>query len=108
MNEPPPSQILSVMRDVDLMTGFSAFHFTADPARALLGAGRLARPQAPLVVAAWGRPEACEAAGYLRALGALVSPPPRDPFAHSGPGALEELAARGGFTPGARSAVLCV
>jgi hypothetical protein len=47
-------------------------------------------------MAAWGRPEDCQAAAYLVALGALLPPPPPGapgPFALSRPGALASLAA---------------
>lgn len=94
----------------DVVTGFNAFQFAADPAHALREAGRVARPGAPVVVATWGRPEQCEAGGYVRAVGGLLPPPPPGapgPFALSAPGALEELAARGGLRPGTRREVAC-
>jgi hypothetical protein len=62
-------------------------------------------------MATWGRPEQCEAAGYVRAVGALLPPPPPGApgaFALSQPGALEDFAVRGGLTPGERREVLCV
>ncbi len=95
----------------DVITGFNAFQFAADPANALREAGRVARSGAPIVIATWGRPEQCEAAGYVQAVGALLPPPPPGapgPFGLSKEGALEELAARGGLAPGARREVLCV
>jgi hypothetical protein len=57
----------------------------------------------------WGRPEQCEAAAFVKAVGSLLPPPPAGalgPFALSESGALEEFAARGGLTPGARREVL--
>jgi SAM-dependent methyltransferase len=95
----------------DVITGLNAFQFAADPARALREAGRVAVDGAPVAIATWGRPEQCEAAGYVKAVGALLPPPPPGapgPFALSEEGAIEEFAARGGLSPGERHEVLCV
>jgi SAM-dependent methyltransferase len=95
----------------DVVTGFNAFQFAADPARALREAGRVAQPDAPIVIATWGRPDQCEAAAYVKSVGGLLPPPPPGapgPFALSEPGALEEFAARGGLTAGERREVVCV
>lgn len=95
----------------DVVTGFNAFQFAADPARALREAARVGRPGAPILIATWGRPEQCEAAGYVRAVGSLLPPPPPGapgPFALSEPGALEAFAGRAELVPGARHDVLCV
>jgi SAM-dependent methyltransferase len=95
----------------DAVTGFNAFQFAADPAHALAEAGRVAQPGAPVLIATWGRPEQCEAAGYVKAVGGLLPPPPPGapgPFALSEPGAVERFAASGGLVPGARREVVCV
>jgi SAM-dependent methyltransferase len=95
----------------DVVTKFNAFQFAADPAGALREAGRVSRPGMPIVIATWGQPEQCEAAAYVRAVGALVPPPPPaapGPFALSEPGALEQFADRGGLIPGERREVQCV
>jgi SAM-dependent methyltransferase len=95
----------------DTVTGFNAFQFAADPARALREAGRVGRAGAPVLIATWGRPEQCDAAGYVKAVGGLLPAPPPGapgPFALSEEGALEEFAARGRLTPGERREVLCV
>jgi SAM-dependent methyltransferase len=95
----------------DVVTGFNAFQFAADPARALREAGRVARDGAPIVIATWSRPEQCEAAAYVRAVGGLLPPPPPGapgPFALSEEGAIEEFASRGGLSPGGRREALCV
>lgn len=94
----------------DLVTGFNAFQFAANPVRALREARRVAAPGAPVIVATWGRPAACEAAAYFRALDALLPPPPPaapGPFALSEPGALEALARDAGLTPDALVDVEC-
>lgn len=85
----------------------TAFQFAADPTGALREAGRVSRPGASIALAAWGRPDQCEAAAYVRALAALLPLPPR-PFALSEPGALAALAARGGLMAGSRHEAPCV
>jgi SAM-dependent methyltransferase len=95
----------------DVVTGFNAFQFAADPARALREAGRVSRSGAPVVIATWGRPEQCEAAGWVKAVGGLLPPPPPGapgPFALSAPGAIEAFAQRGGLVAQSRRDVLCV
>ena len=95
----------------DVVTGFNAFQFAADPARALREAARVSEPGAPVVIATWGRPEQCEAAAWVRGLGALLPPPPPGapgPFALSAPGAIEAFAAAGDLRAGERREVLCV
>ncbi len=95
----------------DVITGFESFQLAADPKRALEQARRVACDSAPVVIAAWGRSELCEAAGYLRAIGSLLPPPPPGalgPFALSEEGEIEDFASRGGLTPIDREAVLCV
>jgi SAM-dependent methyltransferase len=86
----------------DVVTGFDAFQHAANPAHALEEALRVGRDGASVVISTWGRPEQCEAAAYVEAVGAAGS------FALSEEYALEELAAAGGLTPGERRDVLCV
>jgi SAM-dependent methyltransferase len=93
-----------------VVTGFNVFHIAADPARALREARRVGHPGAAVLIATWGRPEQCDAADYVRAVGGLPPPPAHGapgPFARFGAGALEDFAARGGLVPGARHEVLC-
>ena len=62
------------------------------------------------MIATWGLPEDCEAAGHLKALGALVPPPPPGapgPFVLSDELKLKALAAEAGFTPIAVVDVAC-
>jgi len=95
----------------DIVTGFDAFQLASDPGRALRETGRVARPGAPVVIAGWGRPERCEAAGCIRALGGLRASPPAvalGPFELSDPGAITAFAAQGGLIPGAHHEVQCV
>ena len=94
----------------DVVTGFNAFQYAAHPVKALREARRVAVPGAEVFIATWGAAQDCEAAGYLRALGALSPPPPPGapgPFALSEPGALERLAVAAGLTPGEHLEVEC-
>jgi SAM-dependent methyltransferase len=84
-----------------VVTGFNSFQYAADPVEALREARRVARTGAPVVIVTWGRPDDCEAAGYLKAVGSLLPPPPPGapgPFALSEPGALEQLARQADLT----------
>jgi len=94
----------------DVVTGFNSFQFAAKPVNALREARRVAVAGAALFIATWGAPESCEAAGYLRAVGALLPAPPPGapgPFALSAPGALERFAVEAGLTPGEHLEVEC-
>ena len=87
-------------RAFDVVTGFNSFQYAADPVGALREARRVARKQVVAVV--WGDPAHCEATGYLKALGALLPPPPPGapgPFALSATGALAQLLAAAGLQP---------
>jgi SAM-dependent methyltransferase len=94
----------------DLVTGFNSFQYAASPVRALREAKRVAKPGGQVVIAVWGRPEETQAAGYLKALGALLPPPPPGapgPFALSEPEALARLAEQAGLRPRHHGAVPC-
>jgi len=60
----------------DLVTGFNAFQYAGNPARALAEARRVTRPGGQIVVMTWGRPEGMEAAQLLAALRPLLPPAP--------------------------------
>lgn len=86
----------------DVVTGFNAFQYAASPINALREARRVAQPESAVVIATWGLPEDCEAAGHLKALGALMPPPPPGapgPFALSDGAKLKALASEAGLTP---------
>jgi SAM-dependent methyltransferase len=90
----------------DVVTGFNAFQYAADPAHAVAEARRVGNVVAILT---WGLPEECEAAGYVRALGSVMPPPPPGapgPFALSTPGALQDLARAAGLEPRSAGTVL--
>jgi SAM-dependent methyltransferase len=86
----------------DLVTGFNSFFFANDMVAALREAGRVTRPNAPVVIQVWGAHERCD----LEAMKQLARPflPPRPADAPpdpdlSQPGALETLATQAGLTP---------
>ena len=86
----------------DLVAGFNSFFFANDMVAALREAGRVAKPDAPVVIQVWGAHERCD----LEAMKQVARPflPPRPPDAPpdpdlSRPGALEALAAESGLTP---------
>jgi SAM-dependent methyltransferase len=86
----------------DVVTGFNAFQYAASPINALREACRVLRPDGTVVIATWGLPEGCEAAGHLKALSALMPPSPPGtpgPFALSDESRLKTLASEAGLTP---------
>jgi len=86
----------------DVVTGFNAFQYAASPSNALREARRVAQPEGTVVIATWGLPEDCEAAGHLKALGALMPPAPPGapgPFALSDESKLKAVASEAGLTP---------
>ncbi len=86
----------------DLVTGFNSFQYATSPVNALREARRVMQPDGTIVMATWGLPEDCDAAGHLKALGALMPPPPPGapgPFALSDPSKLKALASEAGFAP---------
>lgn len=94
----------------DVVTGFNAFQYAAKPVNALREARRVAKPAAIIVIAVWGLPEQCEAAGHLKALGALMPPPPPGapgPFALSDEAKLRGFAIEAGLTSVAVVDVAC-
>ena len=94
----------------DVVSGFNAFQYAASPVNALREARRVAKSNGIIIIAVWGLPESCEAAGHLKALGSLMPPPPPGspgPFALSDESNLNSLASEAGLTPGAIFDVPC-
>jgi SAM-dependent methyltransferase len=86
----------------DVVTGFNSFQYAASPLNALREARRVAKPAGIIVIAVWGLPEHCDAAGHLKALGPLMPPPPPGtpgPFALSDETKLNAFAADASLTP---------
>jgi len=94
----------------DLVTGFNAFQYAGDPAKALREAGRVTRPGGMIVIMTWGEPAGMEAASVVAALKPLLPAPPPGapgPFALSDETALRAFATTGGLKPGAVFDVDC-
>jgi SAM-dependent methyltransferase len=94
----------------DVVTGFNAFQYAASPVQALREARRVAKPGGIIVIAVWGPPETCDAAGHLKALGSLMPPPPPGtpgPFALSDEAKLRALSTDAGLFPLAIADVQC-
>jgi SAM-dependent methyltransferase len=94
----------------DTVTGFNAFQYAALPVNALREARRVSKADGVIIIAVWGLPESCEAAGHLKALGSLMPPPPPGapgPFALSDESRLKALASEAGLAPGAIVDVPC-
>jgi SAM-dependent methyltransferase len=94
----------------DAVTGFNSFQYAASPVNALREARRIVKTGGVIIIAVWGLPESCEAAGHLKALGSLMPPPPPGapgPFALSDEAKLKTLAGEAGLTPGAVVDVPC-
>ena len=94
----------------DVVTGFNAFQYAASPGNALREARRVAKAAGVIVIAVWGLPETCDAAGHLKALGPLMPPPPPGapgPFALSDEAKLTAFAKDAGLTPVAVVDVQC-
>ena len=94
----------------DVVTGFNAFQYAASPVNALREARRVTKPGRPVVIATWGPYEDCESSGHLKALAALMPPPPPGapgPFALSDEAKAKALVREAGLTPVAMADVDC-
>lgn len=86
----------------DVVAGFNSFFFAVDLVGALRDAGRVAKPDAPVVIQVWGRHDRCDLEAMKEVARAFM--PPRPPDAPpesdlSAPGALEAIVAEAGLLP---------
>jgi SAM-dependent methyltransferase len=97
-------------RSFDLVTGFNAFQYAANPALALAEARRVTKVGGKVAVMTWGTPEGMEAASLVAALKPLLPPPPPGapgPFALSEESALRGFATESGLRAGQVVDVSC-
>ena len=88
-------------RSFDVVTAFNSLQFVRGPLVVLAEARRVTRPHGNIYILVWGREQHTELLAVMKALHPLVPPRPAGssgPFALSPPGALEDLAARSGWT----------
>ena len=86
----------------DVVAGFNAFQYAANPAIALREAGRVTKAGGWIVVTVWGPPEGMPAASVVRALGPLLPAPPHGapgPFALSDEATLRAFVADASLEP---------
>jgi SAM-dependent methyltransferase len=86
----------------DVVTGFNAFQYAANPAVALGEAGRVTKPDGWIVVVTWGPPDSAPATAMALALAPILPLPPPGapgPFALSDEATLRAFAAGGGLKP---------
>lgn len=76
----------------DVVTGFNSFQYAGNFENALAEAVRVLKPGGKFVMAIWDKPENSEATNVLKAIGALLPPPPAGtpgPFALSEDGVVD-------------------
>jgi SAM-dependent methyltransferase len=86
----------------DVVTGFNAFQYAANPTVALKEAFRVTKAGGWIVVMTWGPPDGMPAASMVKALGPLLPPPPPGapgPFALSDEPVLRAFVADAGLEP---------
>jgi SAM-dependent methyltransferase len=78
----------------DLVTGFNSFQYAGSFENALSEARRVTKKNGKLVLGIWGKEEDCDAGTVLKAVSALLPPPPPGtpgPFALSEDGKVEAI-----------------
>ncbi len=94
----------------DVVTGFNSFQYAGSIDNALTEARRVLKPGGKLVMGIWDKPEVNDAANVLKAIGALLPPPPPGtpgPFALSEDGKVERIFEKNGFIPTDKIKVAC-
>lgn len=86
----------------DAAAGCNSFQYAASPVNAIREARRVVKTGGTVAIAVWGPAERCEAASHIKAIGALLPPPPPGapgPFALSNANALQTLLRDAGLKP---------
>jgi SAM-dependent methyltransferase len=84
----------------DVVVGFNSFQYAGSFEKALQEAKRVLVPGGKLVLAIWDKPEMSDATQVLKAIGALLPPPPPGtpgPFALSEDGKMESILSQNDF-----------
>ena len=95
----------------DVVTGFNAFQFAGDAARALREAARVCRPAGAVAVLTWGLREDCDIPrAIVPKLGPLMPPGPAQgptPFDWATPGSTESMLEQAGLKVADRGELAC-
>lgn len=94
----------------DYVTGFNSFQYAGSFQNALAEARRVTKKSGKVVIGIWGKEENCDAGAVLKAVGALLPPPPPGtpgPFALSEDGKVEAICESVGLRVLAKQSVSC-
>ena len=94
----------------DIVTGFNSFQYAGSFENALREAARVTKKDGKIVVGIWGKEDECDAGSVLKAVSALLPPPPPGtpgPFALSEDGKVESICERVGLKVVTKETVFC-
>lgn len=94
----------------DMVIGFNSFQYTGNFTGALVEAKRVLKTGGRLVIGIWDKPELSDATTVLKAIGALLPPPPAGtpgPFALSEDGKIESICQGIGLKMVSKTQVAC-
>lgn len=94
----------------DVVTGFNSFQYAGSFENALTEARRVTKQRGKVVIGIWGKEDECDAGAVLKAVGALLPPPPPGtpgPFALSEDGKVEAICRSVGLKVVHKQDVLC-
>lgn len=94
----------------DVVTGFNSFQYAGSFENALAEARRVTKKKGNVVIGIWGKEEDCDAGAVLKAVGALLPPPPSGtpgPFALSENGKVEAICKSVGLNIIDKQTVFC-
>lgn len=94
----------------DVVTGFNSFQYAGSFINALTEARRVTTEHGKVIIGIWGKEEECDAGSVLKAVAALLPPPPPGtpgPFALSEDGKVETICKSVGLKVISRQTVFC-